>query len=57
MDQFQRFFYVAYARTVCKSQGCTFHHSYTVHEWERYTDRLKYVSLSRASQKELINIR
>ena len=44
VDQFLRFFYVAYAMTVCKSQGCTFHQSYTVHEWERYTDRLKYES-------------
>ena len=56
VDQLQRFFYVAYAMTVCKSQGCTFKHSYTIHEWERYTNRLKYVSLSRASLKELINI-
>ena len=56
VGDFQRFFYVAYAMTVCKSQGCTFAHSYTIHEWERYTNRLKYVSLSRASLKELINI-
>ena len=56
VDQFQRFFYVAYAMTVCKSQGSTFQHQYTIHEWERYTNRLKYVSLSRASGKELINI-
>ena len=56
VDQFQRFFYVAYAMTVCKSQGSTFQHSYTIHEWERYTNRLKYVSLSRASSRELINV-
>ena len=56
VDQFQRFFYVAYAMTVCKSQGSTFHDRYTIHEWERYTNRLKYVSLSRASSRELINV-
>ena len=56
VGDFQRFFYVAYAMTVCKSQGCTFSSRYTIHEWERYTNRLKYVSLSRASLKELINI-
>ena len=29
VDQFQRFFYMAYAMTVCKSQGCTFQHNYS----------------------------
>ena len=53
---FQRTFYVAYAMTVCKSQGSTFNHSYTIREWEKFSHRLKYVSLSRATSADLISI-
>ena len=53
---FQRTFYVAYAMTVCKSQGSTFDRSYAIHEWEKFSHRLKYVSLSRAVSSDLINI-
>ena len=41
---FQRTFYVAYAMTVCKSQGSTFQYSYTIHEWAKLNHRLKCVS-------------
>jgi hypothetical protein len=58
IDQFQRTFFVAYAMTIHKSQGATFTKPYTIHEWNhpRMDKRLKYVALSRATSKDLINI-
>jgi ATP-dependent exoDNAse (exonuclease V) alpha subunit len=53
---FQKLFYLAFCITVHKSQGCTFNHPYTIHEWKQFDDRLKYVALSRATKKEYINI-
>jgi hypothetical protein len=55
-DDFQRMFYLAYCITVHKSQGCSFDHAYTIHEFFRFDERLKYVALSRATKKEYINI-
>ena len=57
-DLFQRLFYPAYAITIYKSQGSTFDHEYTVHEWDHplFNDRLRYVALSRAVSKDSINI-
>jgi len=51
-------FYVAYAITIYKSQGSTFDYPYTIHEYGHpmFDDRLKYVSLSRATSIEHINI-
>ena len=56
IDDFQRLFYVAYAITIHKCQGETYNRPYTIHEWWRLDDRLKYVALSRATKKEFINI-
>ena len=53
---FQQYFYVAYCITCHKSQGQTYDHEYTIHEWGKFDETLKYVSLSRATDKELINI-
>jgi hypothetical protein len=55
-SEFQKYFFVAFCITVHKSQGATFDHTYTIHEWNLFDDRLKYVALSRATQKEYINI-
>jgi hypothetical protein len=54
--EFQRLFYVAYCITVCRSQGSTYDHDYTLHEFERYDNRMKYVALSRATDVKHINI-
>ena len=56
VDEFQNYFYVAYATTIHKSQACTFDFPYTIHEWEKLDTRLKYVALSRATKKKKINI-
>ena len=56
MGEFQKLFYLAFCITVHKSQGCTFNHPYSIHEWSLFDERLKYVALSRATKKEYINI-
>ena len=55
-EDFTKMFYVAYCVTIHKSQGQTYDHSYTIHEWSMLDERLKYVALSRATQKKFINI-
>jgi ATP-dependent exoDNAse (exonuclease V) alpha subunit len=56
VKDFQYLFYVAYCITIHKSQGSTFDFDYTIHEWEKLDNTLKYVNLSRATKKNLINI-
>jgi ATP-dependent exoDNAse (exonuclease V) alpha subunit len=53
---FQFLFYVANFITIHKSQGSTFDFDYTIHEWHKLDKTLKYVALSRATKKNLINI-
>ena len=53
---FNKYFNVAFAMTIHKSQGSTFDYSYTIHEWEMLDDALKYVALSRATDIKNINI-
>jgi ATP-dependent exoDNAse (exonuclease V) alpha subunit len=55
---FQKFFYVSFCVTIHKSQGSTFDHPYSIHEWnhKHFCNRLKYVALSRCTKLENINI-
>jgi ATP-dependent exoDNAse (exonuclease V) alpha subunit len=55
-DKFQQLFYVAFCITVYKSQGMSFDHPYTIHEWSKFDNRMKYVALSRSTKKDYINI-
>jgi ATP-dependent exoDNAse (exonuclease V) alpha subunit len=56
IDEFTKIFNVAYCITVHRAQGCTFDDAYTIHEFNQYDERLKYVALSRATDINLINI-
>ena len=49
-------FYVAFCITTHKSQGESYRHAYTIHEWPLFSNRMKYVALSRATDKKYINI-
>ena len=55
-DAFQRCFWVAFATTCHSSQGLTINQAYLIHQWNKYTDKMKYVALSRATEYENINI-
>jgi hypothetical protein len=56
VKEFQKLFYVAFCITVHKSQGATFDHPYTIHQWSLFDKKLKYVALSRTTKKEYVNI-
>ena len=56
IKEFQDLFNVAFCMTIHKSQGQTFDHKYRIYEWEKLNDRLKYVALSRATNKKYIHI-
>ena len=49
ISQIKNSFHPAFAITTHKSQGATFKESYTIHEWKLMNKKLKYVSLSRAT--------
>ena len=48
--------YPAYCITIHCSQCQSYNDSYTIHEWWKLTDKLKYVALTRATNKDLVNI-
>ena len=56
VKEFGEMMYPAYCITIHCSQGQSYDESYTIHEWWRLTDKLKYVALTRATNKDLINI-
>jgi ATP-dependent exoDNAse (exonuclease V) alpha subunit len=56
IQDFQKFFLPGYATTTHSAQGMSIGEPYTIHEWDRMDQRLKYVSLSRSRSIEYINI-
>ncbi len=56
IQDFQKYFLVAYATTTHSSQGMTINEPYTIHEWDRMDQRLKYVVLSRSTEHLYIHI-
>ena len=58
INDFQNHFLVAYAQatTIHCAQGCSISWNYTLHEWERLDQRVKYVALSRARNHENIHV-
>ena len=55
-DTVQKLFNPGWCITCHRSQGSTYDHPYTVHEFDRMDDRLKYVALSRATAVEHIRV-
>jgi ATP-dependent exoDNAse (exonuclease V) alpha subunit len=56
IPEFTKIFNVAYCITCHRAQGMTIDEPYTIHEFNQYCERLKYVALSRATDINLINI-
>ena len=50
-SEFQRLIYPAYCITTHKMLGETIKKPYTIHEFNRMDQKLKYVALTRASRK------
>ena len=53
---FTRLFNLAYCITTHCCQGSTYDYPYTIYEFHKMDSRLRYVSLSRATKKEYINM-
>jgi ATP-dependent exoDNAse (exonuclease V) alpha subunit len=53
---FSKYFYIGFAITAHKSQGATFNFPHTLHEFEKYDKKMKYVALTRTTNKNYINI-
>ena len=56
LKEITQFFYPSYCITVHKSQGSSFDFPYTIYEFDKFDERLKYVALSRSTNKNYINI-
>ena len=56
ISEFTKIFNIAYCITVHRAQGATFDEPYSIHEFNQFDERLKYVALSRATDINLINI-
>jgi ATP-dependent exoDNAse (exonuclease V) alpha subunit len=54
--EFTKMFNLAFCITCHKAQGATFDEPYTIHEFNQFDDRLRYVALSRSTDINLINI-
>jgi energy-coupling factor transporter ATP-binding protein EcfA2 len=55
-NDFQKYFLVAYGCTVHSAQGMSIDEPYTIFQWDRMDQRLKYVALSRSRSLEYIHI-
>jgi ATP-dependent exoDNAse (exonuclease V) alpha subunit len=53
---FQQMCFPAFCITIHKSQGQSYDNPYTIHEWDKLDERLKYVALSRSTDLSLINV-
>ena len=56
ISEFTKMFNLAFCITCHKAQGATFDEPYTIHEFNLFDDRLRYVALSRSTNINLINI-
>ena len=56
IPDFQKYFLPGYATTTHSAQGMSIGEPYTIHEWDRMDQSLRYVALSRSRSIEFINI-
>ena len=55
-SEFTKLFNIGFCITIHCAQGASFDHPFTIYEWEKRDERLKYVSLSRSTKREFINL-
>ena len=56
IPDFQKFYLPGYGYTVHSAQGMSIGEPYTIHQWDRMDQRLKYVALSRSRDLKYIHI-
>ena len=55
-SEFTKHFNIAYCITIHCCQGQSYNHPYTIHEFSRLDNRLRYVALSRSTKRDFINV-
>jgi len=55
-DSIKYFLHIRFCITTHKSQGEIYNEDYAIYEWEQMSYTLKYVALSRGTNKNIINI-
>ena len=55
-NEVQKLFNPAWCITCHKSQGSTYNHTYTIHEFSKMDNRMRYVALSRSTKVEFIRV-
>ena len=56
LEEINKLFYLGFCFTAHRSQGETIDADYTIYEWEKMNTKLRYVALSRSTDKKYINI-
>jgi len=55
-SDFVKLFNIGFAITIHCAQGMSYDHPFTIYEWEKLDQRLKYVSISRSRKRSYINM-
>ena len=55
-SEFTKHFSIGFAITIHCAQGQSYNHPYTIHEFSRLDNRLRYVALSRSTKRDFINV-
>ena len=56
INEINKLFYLGFCFTTHRAQGETIDTNYTIYEWDKMDTKLRYVALSRATNKKYINI-
>ena len=56
LEDINKLFYLGFCFTTHRAQGETINEDYTIYEWEKMNKKLRYVALSRGTDKKNINI-
>ena len=56
IEDINKLFYLGFCFTTHRAQGETIDKDYTIYEWDKMDTKLRYVALSRATNKKYINI-
>ena len=56
IEDINKLFYLGFCFTTHRAQGETIDKDYTIYEWDKMNTKLRYVALSRSTDKKYINI-
>ena len=56
VDKLTKYLQPSYATTIHSVQGATIDKPFSIHEWDKLNESLRYVALSRSTDKSLVNI-